>query len=382
MRKLFIFSKSNFSTSLGAAILFLTCNVFAAETYEFFNGIRMMGMGGASIAVVNDETALVSNPAALGKLRDHFTTVFDPEVDYGAENSSVATGTTIFSAASLQGMLDNLELHPNKRFHLRSQLMPSFVTNNFGVGVFAKYEVNGEVDGTVTPNVFHLDAVQDLSFIIGYNFRIWDGRIKFGFNGRYINRTEIRDQSPQIPIATTNLELKNYGDEGGAMAADVGLIISMPWAWLPTIAGVVRDAGGTKFTFAEGILNGGAADATDPLYPKAQVPQPVSQTIDAAFALFPVSKGRTRMTITGEYTDVNNVNEELDSAKKIHAGFEFNFSDMFFLRGGWNQRYWTAGVELAFADMQFQLASYGEEIGTVDLNREDRRYSMKFAYRF
>ncbi len=381
--------ESSDNETMRASLIFSTIIIslqstvaISAETFEFFNGIRQMGMGGASIAVVNDETALIANPAALGKLRDSFTTVFDPELDYGKENSNVATGNTIFSAANLQGMLDQLKLHPNKRFHLRSQLFPSYVTANFGVGVFGKYTVDGEVDGTVTPNVFHLDVVQDLAFVIGYNFRIWDGRIKFGFNAKYINRTELKDQDPQVPLDTTGLRLADFADEGGAMAADIGLIITLPWAWLPTIAGVVRDAGGTKFTFAKGILHGGAADANDPNYPTAQVPKPISQTIDAAFALFPITAGRTRMTITGEYTDVTNVNLELDSAKKIHAGFELNFSDLFFFRGGWNQRYWTAGLELAYADMQFQMASYGEEIGTVDVNREDRRYSIKFAYRY
>ena len=48
-----------------------------------------------------------------------------------------------------------------------------------------------------------------------------------------------------------------------------------------------------------------------------------------------------------------------------------------------NQRYWTAGLELAIANYQLQLASYGEEIGTgPSATREDRRYIFKFAYRF
>jgi hypothetical protein len=42
----------------------------AAERYEFYNGIRGLGMGGAQVAVVNDETSLMINPAGLGKLRD------------------------------------------------------------------------------------------------------------------------------------------------------------------------------------------------------------------------------------------------------------------------------------------------------------------------
>ncbi|MNY53233.1 hypothetical protein D3C86_1889710 [compost metagenome] len=59
-----------------------------------------------------------------------------------------------------------------------------------------------------------------------------------------------------------------------------------------------------------------------------------------------------------------------------------NFGDVFFMRAGYNQRYWTAGFELASERFQWQLTSYGEEIGTSDTPKEDRRYAVKFAYRF
>ena len=68
--------------------------------------------------------------------------------------------------------------------------------------------------------------------------------------------------------------------------------------------------------------------------------------------------------------------------KLIHAGMEFNFGDVFFMRAGYNQRYWTAGLELASEHFQYQLASYGEEVGTKDTPKEDRRYVFKFAFRF
>src|SRR5205085_397590 len=69
--------------SLLIAALFVSANSFAGERYHFYNGVRQMGMGGASVATVNDETALIANPAALGKLRDYFVTVFDPDLDVG-----------------------------------------------------------------------------------------------------------------------------------------------------------------------------------------------------------------------------------------------------------------------------------------------------------
>ena len=59
MNKTLILSISLFGAGAGAQ-----------EIRENYNGVRSLGMGGASIAVVNDETALLLNPAALGKLSD------------------------------------------------------------------------------------------------------------------------------------------------------------------------------------------------------------------------------------------------------------------------------------------------------------------------
>ena len=58
----------------------------ARELHEFYNGVRCLGMGGACAAVVNDETALLVNPAALGKLRDYYGTILDPEVESSANS--------------------------------------------------------------------------------------------------------------------------------------------------------------------------------------------------------------------------------------------------------------------------------------------------------
>jgi hypothetical protein len=47
-----------------------------------------------------------------------------------------------------------------------------------------------------------------------------------------------------------------------------------------------------------------------------------------------------------------------------------------------NQRYWTAGLELASERFQLQFASYGEDIGPSGAPKEDRRWVGKMAIRF
>lgn len=351
-------------------------NLQSAELYEFYNGIRQMGMGGASIAVVNDETALLANPAALGKLRDSFTTVIDPEIDYGARNSDIAPGTGILDTFTLQGVLDKLNQAKDKRFHMRTQIFPSLVLSNFGIGFYQKYSTDAIVNSTA--NTFPLDYRSDTVFAVGYCFRIWDGRIKFGFNAKYISRLEINHIDTVIAPTVTDLEVKTYAREGGAISSDIGLMLSAPWTLLPTLAVVAHDVGDTEFTAGTGLIYGTSS----------QRPRKVAQTVDAAIALFPIIGNRTRTSFTIEYRDVlNKLREDdgteiLDTYKRAHVGVELNVRDMFFVRAGMHQHYWTAGLEFAYDRFQFQLGSYGEDVGIGLANVEDRRYSAKFAYRF
>jgi hypothetical protein len=99
-------------------------------------------------------------------------------------------------------------------------------------------------------------------------------------------------------------------------------------------------------------------------------------------ALFPIHGSQLRSSWTVEYKDAANIRKEEDTAKKIHVGYELNYGDVLFFRAGYHQRYYTLGAELASEFVQWQLASYGEEIGTKAVPKEDRRYVLKFAFRF
>ena len=345
---------------------------FGQEHYEFYTGIRGLGMGGAQIATVNDETALLVNPAGLGKLRDYFITVVDPEITLGGETESIA-GTSYSVYLEPQEILQLMSEATNqdKHFHAKGQIFPSAVFPNFGIGVLANFQTDAEYNTDTAPELFELNYRSDIAVVFGFNFRIWDGRIKLGFNSKIINRNQIFRS--EIPVDSTGLTIENLAQEGVAIASDAGLIITMPWALLPTIAAVYRNVGDTSFTIRDkGLINGIEDNA----------PERIDGDVDVGFALFPIAGKRSRIAFAGEYRGVLTASDEEDSSKRIHVGLELNYADAIFVRAGMNQRYWTAGLEIAVANYQLQLASYGEEIGTAEVNKEDRRYMAKFAYRF
>jgi hypothetical protein len=54
-------------------------------------------------------------------------------------------------------------------------------------------------------------------------------------------------------------------------------------------------------------------------------------------------------------------------------GVEMKLPMILSLRAGLNQGYYTAGATLDFKVVRFDVATYGEEIGVVGGQKEDRR---------
>ena len=351
--------------------IFLSSTGYTQEMREFYNGIRALGMGGASIAVVGDETALLVNPANLGKLRKPYGTLFDPEVE-GNEKLNTDTwfnNGNVRSPLTLTNMKTFTDADRGKYFHSSAQIFPSYVAKNLGIGVFARQSMSAEMNAAGTEmNVNYYD---DLAVVMGVNFSLFDGRIKIGANGKMISRIEI-DKDNVDP--TGPLGIKDHATEGAGLSTDIGLTMAAPWMWLPTISAVVRNLGGTEFSQMKGFR----------IPTTATNPTALTQDYDVAIAIFPQHGNSTRSSLTFEHRKVTEASTKSASEKLryYHLGYEFNYGDILFLRAGMNQNYWTAGAELASEFTQIQLATYAEEIGVAPAKRQDRRYVFKFAFRF
>ncbi|MCB0368000.1 MAG: hypothetical protein KDD45_00830 [Bdellovibrionales bacterium] len=345
-------------------------NSYGSERVEFYKGIRPLGMGNTSIATVNDETALALNPASLGRLRDYFGTIIDPEIDLGSSALNLYRGKSFSNPYSLSQVLPSVATSPGEYYHARGQVFPSFVAKNFGIGVLAKYDLNAVADSATSVNTFYRD---DMALLLGYNFRFWDGRIKFGFVGKMISRIELNETTldPTGSLDNASLATADKMKQGLGVGADAGLILTAPWKNLPTLAVVVRDIGNTSYdkTYFSRLST-------------PSNPSPTLQDMDVGASFQVIHKPNFRSTWALEYKGVLTAKDEEDKQKLYHAGIEFNFGDVFFFRVGYNQRYITSGFELSSERFQFQVATYGEEIGTVTDPKEDRRNVVKFSFRF
>lgn len=354
--------------------LLLFCTMAGAqfnERREFYKGIRYQSMGGAMVAVANDESALLANPAGLGRLRDVYGTMVDPEIEINSRGIAAYNDKAFTDPLSPKAITRTMLSDLGKIFTARQQIMPSFVAKNFGIALLAKKDLQIRANSATSVDAFYRE---DIGVLLGYNMRFFEGRIKLGVTGKYITRAEV--DTTAIDPTTQSMNLKSLATAGLAKAGtgfgfDVGLLMTAPWVWLPTIGAVYRDVGGMSFNQESMKLLSGTTD-----------PSTVEGDVDVGISLFPIHSNQTRSTFAIEYRGLLNGSSESDKAKLMYLGYEMNYNDFLFFRAGYHQRYWTAGAELSSEKFQFQLGSYGEEVGTSSNPKEDRRWTLKLVYRF
>jgi hypothetical protein len=338
-----------------------------AEWVESYTNTRALGMGGALIGVTSDETSLYRNPANLGSIRGYFGSLIDPELEGQGSFTDIVRAGSLTKAVEVENMAGELEANPGEFYHAKAQFTPSFTRKNFGFGFIYRNELNAMVSETATTSMdtFYQN---DLGFLLGMNLPLFGGVVKIGATAKAINRIEIVSAT----LSTVGpFDLATIANEGTAIGYDAAIMIQAPLAWVPTLTAVMRDVGDTEFNFRDGIRARTASQPTT-----------VKQSIDAAVSIFPIHGNKIRSTWTVEYRDVTNSREEEGSAKRLHIGAEVNFKDLFFLRAGMNQNYYTGGIEISSERFSWQLSSYGEEIGTADDPQEDRRYSTRILIRY
>lgn len=339
---------------------------FAREWVESYINARSQAMGGVQVALTSDDTSLYRNPANLGSLRGFSPTLFDPEIEisknfFGQVNSAAALKTF-----DVEKVNDILSSDLDNYYHAKFQLTPTFSVRHFSLGILYRNEMSAIKSNLTTMDT---QAYEDLGLVLGLNYNFWSGRIKLGASLKAINRIEVND--PALDT-TGSLSLGTIASEGTALTGDVGLILQAPVVYLPTLAIVARDIGDTKYDSSSGLR----------LDTGSRRPQVVKESYDAGISIMPIHSSTFRSVWSIEYRDIQDSREEDFSQKRMHAGFELNWADLFFVRAGYNQGYYTAGLELAGERVSWQLTTYSEEVGTKDSKKEDRRYSTKIAVRF
>jgi len=347
--------------------IFAFQRVHAQAWLSGYTNARSLGMGGALIGLTSDETSLYRNPANLGSIRGTFGTVLDPEIEGSSNYFKLITSSNTAKSTDVEALAPVMAANPNTTYHSRLQITPSYTVRNFGIGLIYRSELNVLSDST--GSTMNTQYQSDMGGIIGLNESFFGGILKIGASVKAINRIEVINTA--LPTASGTLTLSTIGSEGSGVSYDVGLMLQAPVQWVPTLSFVGHDLGDTEFNRKNGVRLSTASQPTI-----------VKQSIDAAVSVFPIHSGQVRSVWTVEYRDLANSRNNSDTNRRLHVGAELNLHDLIYLRLGMNQNYLTYGFELASEKMSWQLASYGEEVGTATTKQEDRRYTFRMALRF
>ena len=363
-----------------------------AINYEYpylYKDPRIMGMGGAYVAVGGTFSSLFHNPAGLGKIEKEVGF----EVDIIGVTGSI--GGNIYDIYKELNNIRNLKdldedgdktddqlkevnkllkKYRGETFHFSSSVFPSIARmfGNLGVGIGVIGTLNFDNtfhQGFGSEGLWTIDASLTVGGIGGmaYNFlKQKNLSIGIGIKGLYRGRIYKSLTAREIVENIDNLDSyirDQFKTSGFVPGFDIGVIYDFPkfYGFQPSIGFSYLNIGNLDFKEAGKIpstLNLGVA---------------IKKERDYNFL--------NRFVVAFDVIDITkNYEEDKDIGKRLRAGVEFSvwsgrWSD-FILRCGSYQGYWTAGAELRFFIIRIVGTTYAEEIGAYSGQDENRRYML------
>jgi len=368
------------SVSLGFPIAF--------EYPYIYKDPRIMGMGGAYVAVGGTSASLFYNPAGIGKIKKEagfevdligvtaavsedgykFVKDFQDALDTGDLD-----GDGDDSDDQLEATLDVLKKYRGKVLHFSIDTFPSIARRfgNLGValGGIAVLKMDAiPHQGFSSSGLVSVDTSFTYGGVGGLSYGFMNEKLILGVGVKQLTRETVQKDFTARELVENEDNLDNYiNDEvrktGSATGLDVGAIYDVG-----RVAGFDASVGVSYLNI--GDLDFGEAGK-------------IPGTLNAGIAFKKESNSSlfNRLTFAFDVVDITkNYEEDEDWGKRLRAGAELSlwsgsWSDLI-LRVGSYQGYLTAGAELRFALLRIVATTYAEEVGAYSGQDENRRYML------
>jgi|GEM_PF-5513307 len=337
---------------------------------EWVSTTRALTMGNVGIASSDDPTtAAFYNPAGLARAKKASFEVFNPQIDFGFGNFSLSKSAVDWGKhASYNAAKEMVKAKPGKASSVGFSLYPNVSSQNFSFGVLGRmhrWSYYRQSDQTWRYQSRYLIVPS-----LGLSMGIMGGRVRFGAAVRAIQVTETNG----IVADTGSTILTNESTgEGLGVGLDAGMLITMPWSSLPSLGLVARNVGDTAFP-TRGLVKWGGGQKVN--HAK------IKMMYDAGVAITPKIGQKDTLTLAVDMRDIQN-RSEVRALRHFNVGMEFAFSKKLYLRAGYSQAYWTAGIGLASKQGALDLGSYADELDSVAAGAvEDRKFSLRYTRRF
>ena len=393
--------QNNMKKIISLVLICATSSLMAlgAEHAYLYKDPRIMGMGGANIAVGGYSTSIFSNPAGLAKLDKKNGMIVDifglgastssKTLSFISDINNIQTDANINPNAT-NDMIALLSKYSGKYFHVNIDNYTS-VSNNgddfaWSIGLLSNADVNYMVHANGGASFLETTTRVYGGVVLGgakkYTTEIGD--LDIGLGLKYIKQTSV-EGGLTINDLLNNGDLAKYlqdkyKKDSSGFGLDIGAILS-PFKesyWHPSVGLSILNIG------SMGMDNNYGA-------------QPMTVNIGASVS--PEVPVIESLTLAVDYVDMFNANKvrfydingkiasdlsESDFMKRLRLGVGIGLINSTFfsmkLNGGFYQSAYTAGIDLEVAIFKISLATYQEEVGTAGASNTDRRYMAKLGF--
>ncbi len=364
----------------------------AADTLSPFSfpSPRELSMGGSHVALADDYTVLLTNPAGLASTPREVMAadlglrlvgpVFDILDIYVNAGSDIQTAVMDLLAAN------GYKLYLG--FDLSGPLALGYVGKGLGFGLFNKTSFNVNAASAVNIGAY---LGEDIMLSGGYAFRFELGGghlLDLGLGAKGYVRGTVGTTMGILEVAELFDDPMSILGESFVLATGIGFDLGLRWSWKSLAAGIVcRDlfspAIVSTYSSAEGFFNDPAASRLgDPAY------QFVDRRLDAGFAWTPelgvLGRVLDSISLALDYRDILALFEPAsrNPILNVGLGFEARMLEIATVRAGINEALLSCGAGVDIGICKFGVSVLGTELGREPGYRPTYNLVIDFSFRF
>jgi hypothetical protein len=254
--------------ALAAVMFSVSCSVAASEPQSFIQGVRPLGMGGAFVALSDDQNAVFYNPAGLTQRRGGQFTLFEMPISisddifqfqkfYSDNKDELESFNSISDPQRKIDLINDInsnisKYRPNIGFGFPNT---SFLAGNsflsYGMGLFNHNDIGfqfNRMGGLMVPTISmwgNVDVIAAMPLAHRFNrLPFIPGSMSVGATLKYLNRARIDEKDKSV------LEFEDFNPSlqwGSGFGFDLGTIYSLNERW--NFGLQVTDVGGTSLKY-------------------------------------------------------------------------------------------------------------------------------------